>query len=314
MNTRLVADIGGTNTRIAVFDAHTSRFRGLSTFINRDYARFEQVLDTWIQSYGEDTPRQCCIAVAAAPSDDLVKMSNIDWSFSCSSLTDQFGFEHFKCINDFTAIAHALPFLDEKQKQTIYGGGGRERDKLAVIGPGTGLGGSTLELIDGVSHASVAEPGHSGLSPNCNLELELFELLLERHPDIYAELLVSGPGLQRLYRALCELSTITPNPLTPEQILKSALSGTDDQCFLALQVFCNLLGSISGDFVLANGAYGGLYLAGGIIPEMIAFLARSDVHPRFCQKGAMSAHLRQVPIHVITAKQPGLIGAAHVDI
>ncbi|MFT6892185.1 MAG: glucokinase, partial [Halioglobus sp.] len=85
-------------------------------------------------------------------------------------------------------------------------------------------------------------------------------------------------------------------------------------CVLALQTFCALLGSACGDFVLSSGAYGGLYLAGGIIPKMIDFLNESEFHSRFCQKGGMSRHLTDVPVYVITAQQPGLIGAAHVPL
>ena len=83
---------------------------------------------------------------------------------------------------------------------------------------------------------------------------------------------------------------------------------------IALQTFCALLGSACGDFVLSNGAYGGLYIAGGIVPRMIPFLEASNFLSRFQNKGAMSQHLAQVPIYVITTEQPGLIGAAYAPL
>ena len=85
-------------------------------------------------------------------------------------------------------------------------------------------------------------------------------------------------------------------------------------CVLTLRTFCALLGSVSGDFVLANGAYGGLYLAGGIVPRMIPFLRSSAFAQRFREKGAMTEHLNAVPLYVITTAQPGLIGAAHAPL
>lgn len=314
MNTRLVADVGGTNTRIALYDPESGQFRGLKTYINRDYREFEQVIDAWLNSKTEEKPEHCCIAVAAAPSDDLVSMLNINWSFSCSKLAARYGFTRFNWINDFTAIAHALPHLGPQDRHLIHPGQQSQGQKLAAVGPGTGLGGATIEFIDGKPHASAAEPGQAGLSPNSKLELELFEILLERHSNIYAELLTSGPGLQRIYSTLSEIRSSRPSIRTPLEISSGALLDEDEHCIVALQTFCALLGSVCGDFVLSNGAYGGLYLAGGIIPGMVEFLASSDFHARFCQKGGMQRHLAEVPIYVITAQQPGLIGAAHIPL
>lgn len=314
MSTRLVADVGGTNTRIALYDTELDQFRELKTYINRDYRQFEQVIDAWLNSCSEKKPEQCCIAVAALPSDDIVSMQNMDWSFSSSKLAIQYGFKSFKWINDFTAIAYSLPYLGPEDLYIVHAGTKRVDHKLAAVGPGTGLGGATVEIIAGKPYASAAEPGHNGLSPGSTLELALFAALLEDYPDIYAELLTSGPGLQRLYATLCEIRSGECTTRTPSEISKGALEEGNEECVFALQTFCALLGSVCGDFVLSNGAFGGLYLAGGIIPGMIEFLVGSDFHSRFCQKGGMKNHLAEVPIYIITANQPGLIGAAHVPI
>ncbi|MFT7264037.1 MAG: glucokinase [Halioglobus sp.] len=314
MNTRMVADVGGTNTRIALYDPKTDQFLGLKTYINRDYPEFEQIIESWLGSQKEDRPTHGCIAVAAAPSNDLVTMLNMDWSFSCSQLASRCGFTSFKWVNDFAAIAHALSHLKPQDRHLLHPGQQHQHQKWAAVGPGTGLGGATLEIADGGTHVGAAEPGYTGLSPGSKLELELFELLLSSYPTIYAELLISGPGLQRLYTALGEIHGGKVLTMSPSEIAVAAQEGTDECCVLALQTFCALLGSACGDFVLSSGAYGGLYLAGGIIPKMIDFLNESEFHSRFCQKGGMSRHLTDVPVYVITAQQPGLIGAAHVPL
>jgi glucokinase len=95
------------------------------------------------------------------------------------------------------------------------------------------------------------------------------------------------------------------------QISERAQTGSDSCCHAALELFCALLGSVCGDFVLANGAYQGLYLAGGILPRMAGFLNTSPFHSRLCAKGAMSDYLQSMPVYMITTGQPGLIGAAH---
>ena len=314
MSKRLVADVGGTNTRIALYDSAAGEFRALKTYINRDFKQFEQVIDTWLDTLDEPAPAAACIAIAAAPSDDLVTMSNMAWAFSCSQIASRFGFSNCNWINDFAAIAYALPFLEVADRQVLYAGETGNSGKLAAVGPGTGLGGATLEQLSGEYHASACEPGHMGLSPGSEFELELFRLLLSRHDNIYAELLTSGPGLQRLYEAICELHSQRPIAATPSEVSAGALKGDDACALLALELFCALLGSVCGDFVLANGAYRGLYLAGGIVPGIIPFLTASDFHRRFCDKGVMKQHLQTVPVFAITTGQPGLIGAAHAPV
>ena len=314
MNKRLVADVGGTNTRIALWDEDLSEFRALQTFVNRDYQQFEDVIAHWLDQLTEPAPETGCIAIAAVPADGRVEMSNMSWSFSQSDLAQRFGLARFNCINDFAAIAHALPFLKASDRHVLHRGQPGSNGKLAAVGPGTGLGGSSIEQLDGNFHVTACEPGHTGLSPASELEIELFRLLLTRHGSIYAELLTSGPGLQRLYDALCELRGLQPSAISPAQVSASALRGDDQQSLDALGLFCALLGSACGDFVVANGNYGGLFLAGGIVPDMIPFLEASDFHRRLCDKGAMKAHLQKLPVFVITAAQPGLIGAARAPI
>jgi len=313
-NQRLVADVGGTNTRIALYDPDVNEFRALQIFANREHDNFEHVIHSWLADLAEPTPQEACIAIAAPPSDDLVSMINMDWSFSSSQLAADFGFSSFRWINDFSAIANSIPFLGENDRYTLHAGDLRSRGKMAAVGPGTGLGGATIEDLAGKFHAGACEPGQMGLSPGSELELDLFQILSSRYDNIYAELLVSGPGLQRLYEGVCELRGASPVASTPAEISVAALAGKDSASECALQLFMALLGSICGDFVLANGAYGGLYLAGGILPGLTTQLGASDFLQRFSNKGAMQEHLAKVPVYVITTGQPGLIGAAHATL
>ena len=241
-------------------------------------------------------------------------MVNIDWSFSCSELQVRYGFKAFRWLNDFQANAHALPHLAEGDREELRAGQSAEGARLATMGPGTGLGGATLEWVDGVPRACDSEPGHTGLSPATELELEIFRLLVPRHGEIYAEFLVSGAGLERLYRVLSEIQGKAPERLTPAEVSARALAGSDPCCVQALETFCALLGSTCGDFVLSKGAYGGLYLAGGIVPRMLPFLKASNFEQRFRQKGEMGPHLDQIPLYAITTAQPGLLGAAHAPL
>jgi glucokinase len=311
---RLVADIGGTNTRLALYDPAADELRSLRTYINRDYGRFDDVIAAWLQDLPEPQPSAACLAIAAPPFGDQVSMLNIDWSFSLSGLARRFGFTRLRGINDFEGNAYALPHLGDRDLSMLHAGQPGDSTTLATVGPGTGLGGATLRRGEGNAVACASEPGHMGLSPATPLELELFRSLQPRYGEVYAELLVSGPGLLRLYNALASITGEEASPLSPEDISARAQAGQCELCSQTLNTFCALLGSVCGDFVLANGAYGGLYLAGGFLPRMIGFLKASPFMSRFRMKGKMTPHLSRVPLQVITSETLGLRGAAHAPL
>ncbi len=313
--TRLVADVGGTHTRLALFDPLTQELRAQRGYMNRDHGQFEDIIDAWLADLAEPPPKDCCLAVAAPPPfDDRVTMLNIDWSFSLHNLAERFGFSRLRCINDFEGNAYALPHLSDQNLTTLHPGTVAGKGKLATIGPGTGLGGATLDMAAAVPTACASEPGHMGLAPATELELALFGHLQARYGEVYAELLLSGPGLQRLCQSLAAIRGQEIPAFTPQEISARALADQCELCTLALNTFCALLGSISGDFVLANGAYGGLYLAGGVIPRMIEFLQASPFVRRFQAKGKMRNHLARVPLYIITGETAGLLGAAHAPL
>lgn len=323
--TRLVADVGGTNTRMAIFDPDQGELRALRIYRNHDFHRFEDVVGAWLQGLEAPAPTRACIAVAAPPGGDRVQMVNMDWSFSCRELAAAFDLEQVVWINDFVSNAYALHHLGANDCHTLRparAAGLQDRrpadrrptHRLAVVGPGTGLGGASVLRVEGRALAIAAEPGHMGLCPANAEEIALFQLLLAAHPGLYAELLVSGPGLLRLYRGLAAVRGEACVADTAEEVSRLALAAEDALCRAALDTFCALLGSVCGDFVLATGSYEGLYLAGGIIPGMIPFLEQSPFLQRLAAKGAMQDHLEQVPVRVITSPQPGLIGAAHAPL
>ena len=312
-NLRMVADVGGTNTRIALFDESSGEFQALQTYTNREYARFPDLVLTWMDDLAV-RPERGCIAIASPLDGDQVQMVNMDWSFSRRAFAEETGLATLGWINDFVGNAYALPHLAVADRVELHPGGDGLVKKLAAVGPGTGLGGATVQEMAGQWLATACEPGHAGLSPGSLEELAVFEALLGEFDNIYAELLVSGPGLLRLYRTLAAVRDATGSATTPAEVSSAALEQREPLAVDALSMFCGLLGSVCGDFVLSGGAYGGLYLAGGIVPRMIPFLDDSNFHARFCNKGALTPVLEQVPVYAITAEQPGLLGAAHAPI
>lgn len=311
---RMVADVGGTNTRLALWDVNKNSLRARRDYLNADFANFDAVIAAWMADLAEPPPTRACVAIAAPPFDDLVAMQNTTWSFSIREISHQFSFDPLRVINDFEANAYGLPHLSSDDMTTIHQGKSGGSGKLAAVGPGTGLGGAAFGLVAGQPTASACEPGHMSLAPATPMEMELFSLLMKEHSVIHAELLLSGRGLPRLYRAVATVMGDDAEDLDAPEISARALAEECDTSLLTMETFCALLGSICGDFVLAHGAYGGLYLCGGILPQMVPLLSNSTFQSRFAAKGEMQEYLQAVPIHVIISGRAGLLGAAHTPL
>lgn len=312
--TRLVADVGGTNSRLALYDPANNSLRARRDYANENYDNLTDVIAQWLEDLPEAAPTLACLAIAAPPFDDEVIMGNLDWSFSIRETAARFKFDTLRVINDFEGNAYGLVHLEDDDIETLLPGKPGGSGKLAAVGPGTGLGGATFGLVAGQPVANACEPGSMSLSPATQMELELFRLLLKDHSDIYAELLLSGPGIPLLYHSIATLMGEQAEALTAEEISQRALSGSCGLCTQTMETFCALLGSACGDFVLAQGAYGGLYLCGGILPQIRPVLSGSSFTHRFAQKGIMQKHLADVPLHLIISGRAGLLGAAHAPL
>ncbi|MCB1843030.1 MAG: glucokinase [Halioglobus sp.] len=310
----MVGDVGGTNTRLALFAEDPGELLAVASYNNRDFRGLADVIATWLEALDAPRPTAGCLAIAAPPFGDTVSMLNIDWSFSLSDLASKFGFRQLRGINDFEGIAYSLPYLGPQEAQVLRASGEAPAGKLATVGPGTGLGGATLALYGDTPVANASEPGHMGLAPATLLELELFRALLPEFGEVYAELLLSGPGLQRLHHCLGEVLGEPAPVLSPGEISALGVRGESALCTQTLELFCGLLGSVCGDYVLATGSYGGLYLAGGIVPRMVDFVGNSSFAARFDAKGQMAGYLGRVPLFAITHGNPGLLGAAHAPL
>ena len=307
MSTRLVADLGGTNVRFALYDEANDQLREIRSLGCSAHPSFGDAIAAYLSTVGIEAPGSACFAVAAVETSDRVRMTNNDWCFTHQELMSRFGFQHLKMINDFTAVALSLPRIPRTQLHALTPGLVVDSGDLLAIGPGTGLGGARLV---GGNQVVPCEPGHAGLSPGTELELEIFRLLQPQWGEIYSELLVSGPGMRRLYETLASILGESVQALNAAEISAHAMAGTDPLCQQVLEVFCALLGSAAGDFTISSGTYGGVFLAGGIVPRIIPLLEQGHFQQRFVCKGAMEERLREVPLNIVLEQHPGLIGAA----
>jgi glucokinase len=312
--TGLVGDVGGTHARFAVAKV-TGGVITLDDPVSyraADYPSGDEALSAYLAQRGPtDRPRYAVVA-AAGPIDDgaVTFTNNPAWSFSERDLAKVGGFDKARLINDFTAQALALEHLKAKDCRRI-GPAGRppKRGTTVVLGPGTGFG-AAARVDDGEARAtSTTEGGHAGFSPGDDVEVEILRRLLLRFGHVSIERVLSGPGLLNLYQALAEIRGEPTPCIAPDEITRHGLAG-EALCKLALERFCAILGSVAGDFALTYGARGGVYISGGIAPDIFDFLSASDFRRRFEAKGRMSDYLKPIPTQVVINPHSALIGAA----
>lgn len=310
---RLLADVGGTNARFAWQAGPGATIEQPITLPCAGYATLEAALRDYLARCERPGPREAAIAIANPVCGDRVQMTNHHWSFSIGALRQALGFTRLQVLNDFTALALALPALPAEALRQLGGGAARADAAIALIGPGTGLGVSGL-LPDGRGGwvPLRGEGGHVSLAPDNAREQQVVAALARRHGHASAERAVSGQGLVDIHRALCEADGLTPpEGWSGAEVSQAALAGSDARCVEALRMFCAFLGSVAGNLALTLGAQGGVYLGGGIVPRLGPWFERSPFRARFEAKGRFRAYLAAIPVFVIeAAHSPALLGAA----
>jgi glucokinase len=311
---RLLGDVGGTNARWAWQAAPGQALSHVSTLAAREHASIGDCIDVYLQQHALPRPRDVAFGIATAVTSDRVTMTNHPWSFSIEALRTRLGATRVRVLNDFEALAHAVPVLQAADLRAVGGGAAVPGAALAVIGPGTGLGVSGL-VSDGSGGWRViaGEGGHVTLAASTTRESSLLAVMRERFGHVSAERALSGPGLVNLYEAACVLDGETPAALEPAQVLTRSQPGAaehDAQCEEALKTFAALLGTVAGNLALTLGARGGVFIGGGIVPRLGERFAALPFRSRFDDKGRFRPYVEAVPVWVITAPAPALLGAA----
>lgn len=314
MDHSLVADIGGTNARIGLVTDDGNEIYGIEQYSNRDFPDLESLIRHYLQqAVCCGSPKKASFAVASPILGDDIKFTNNTWSFHIPTLRTALALESLHVMNDFEAIARSLPFLRKNDLAPLAGGRGSAvaNQTMAVLGPGTGLGtGAAVPNGRGGFVPLPSEGGHTAFAPQDAKELFIREALATTLGFVCNEDLVSGQGLENIYRVLAERDSRGEAILSAKTITDRALIEQDPLALESLSTFCAILGSVAGDHALTMGARGGVYLAGGILPRFLEFLDKSSFRRRFEAKGQYASYLAAIPTYVIIGIQPGLIGAA----
>lgn len=317
----LAGDIGGTNTRLAVFELQGSVLAPIweDTFASREHADLETIVRKFRSTHVQKIT-QACFGVAGPVKHGRCEATNLPWVVDAQVLGNELGLATVGLINDLEANALGIAVLKPSDFATLNSGEVDAEGNAALISAGTGLGEAGL-FWNGQQYRPIAsEGGHSDFAPKSELEIDLLRHLLARFERVSWERVLSGPGLYNLYGFFRDTGRAAePTWLAeelhhqdpPSVITQAALAGRSTLCELALDLFISLYGAEAGNLALSMKATGGLFVGGGIAPKIIERLKDSTAFmDAFMAKGRMRSLLEAIPVQVILNDKTALLGAA----
>jgi len=335
----LAGDIGGTNTRLAIYDAPSSDVRGLKPLFEKTYpsaahagldAIAEQFLAEARGQLGASTAiGAACCGIAGPIENNICRATNLPWVVDGNALSSRLAIPRFQLVNDFQAAALGVTAVGAGDLVHLGGDPPVANGPVAVLGAGTGLGQAFLFWSPTENRYRVvsSEGGHVDLAARTPLEHGLVQFLTRKYGRVSAERVLSGKGLVDVFTFLTEEPACRPL-LSPETaavlaapeprrdlaatISERALAGTDPVCEMALALFCSVLGATAGNLALMVLATGGVFVAGGIAPRILPYLQRGVFREAFDRKGRLHTLVERIPVYIVTHAQPGLLGAAKI--
>ena len=336
----LAGDIGGTNTRLAIYAvAGDPRRPSLNQLFERTYpsaahASLDVIAETFLAEAaatvgsGVDV-NSACFGIAGPIENNMCRATNLPWVVDGRALSARLGIARVTLVNDFYAAALGVTAVTPADLAPLGGGPSVAQGPVAVLGAGTGLGQAFLfwSPVENRYQVVASEGGHVDLAARTPLEQGLVQFLTVKYGRVSCERVLSGQGLVDVFLFLAEepacrslirtetstvLGAATPGHDPAAAISQRALAGTDPICEMALAIFCSVLGAVAGNLALTVLATGGVFVAGGIAPRILAFLQRGQFREAFDRKGRLHTLVERIPAYVVTHPQPGLLGAATV--
>ena len=294
----LLGDIGATNARLALLSDGV--LGPISWFAVADFPRFTDAVATFLDGHGRQlSVPEALLAVAGPVAENCCVLTNCPWTIDAPELRAAFSFARVHICNDFQATALSLPHLTAGDLYPLGGGKAVPEAPMAVLGPGTGLGIACFVPGSQSSVVVASEGGHATMAATSRREDAIIDYLRHEFGHVSAERVVSGGGLENLYRAVVALDGIDAPKRSAAEITKAALDGDCPTARATLDLFCAMLGTVAGNAALMYGARGGVYIAGGVAPRITEFMARSQFRARFEQKGRFRTYLEAIPSSVV---------------
>lgn len=313
----IAADVGGTNTRLGLFEPASPRPRRVASraYDTGHFTSFRQIISLFLDELGAPVIHAAAVGVAGPIVRQRARLTNVDWDVSAEDIASQLGVSRVRLLNDLEAMAWSVEVLEPNELETLQHGIPDSEGNAVVIAAGTGLGEAYLPRIGGRLRVLASEAGHADFAARTDRELALVRSLRETFGRASIEHVLSGPGFRNLYRfthrdARCAGVPDSASDVTAARISGSGLAGTCLRCVEVLQMFAEALGAEAGNLGLRGTATAGVYIGGGIAPRILPALRSTDFISAFLDKAPMGDLVARMPVHVILNAEAGLLGAA----
>ena len=315
----LAGDIGGTNTRLGLFEPMRPRprQRAIQVFATLEFPDLASMIAAFLEAGSIDraTIDRACFGVAGPVVDDSAQLTNVPWRIDGRAVAKAFGLKRVRVVNDLVAMGHAVPVLEDAELHTLHRGDPIQDGNVLLLAAGTGLGITLLHTVDERIIPSPSEGGHADYAARTEGEIALLHDLTARFGRAEVESVVSGKGLVNIYRVVhrgrpCAAAIDIVDADAPADISKAALARRCDGCIEVLEFFVESYGAAAGNLALAMLATGGVYVGGGIAPKILPALETGTFLKAFRAKSPFESMLTKMPIKVILNEETGLLGAA----
>ncbi len=316
----LAGDIGGTSTRLAIFDHAGKSFNPAAeqSYPSREHSDLKEIVNKFFTAHSR--PVDCaCFGIAGPVKHGRVEATNLPWIVDAEELAGEMGLSAVGLINDLEANAWGVAALEEKDFIVLNEGAPDAVGNAAIISAGTGLGEAGLYWDGKQHHPFACEGGHADFAPSSELEAELLRYLWTRFEHVSYERVLSGPGLHNIYQFLRDTGRgEEPAWLRDKMrgsdpsvaISEAALKGTSELCVKALDLFVSVHGAEAGNLALKVMATSGVFVGGGIAPKILPKLKDRTFMDAFTAKGRFKTFLEAIPVRVILNEKTPLLGAA----
>lgn len=308
----LAADIGGTSTRLLLKDGTDTVAE--QDFPSQNYADLDTILQHFLKAHADVHPEAACLAVAGPVRHGRARVTNLPWVVHETEISEAFAIPRVRIINDFEAIGYGLANLEPSDFHQLQVGLPEATGTRALIGAGTGLGVAIVTRCGDRWQVLPGEGGHVDFAPRNATQQALLDYLLEQSARVSVEMLLSGPGLERIYEFVCFQHDIDPDSArrSAASISSTALMGMDPLAVKTLELFVEIYGAQAGNLALISLATGGVFIAGGIAPKILSLLDSERFLNAFCDKPPMHELLGSMPVRVVLNTRCGLLGAVQV--
>ena len=315
----LAGDVGGTKTLLGFYDPGTTRpiARDTRRFATLDYPNLGAMIAEFIDAFpAARTIASAAFGVAGPVRGTVSALTNVPWRVDAAELANRFSIPRVRLLNDVEAMGYAVAVLTPDELTVLQVGRSSADGNAALIAPGTGCGVATLHRVGGRFVPIASEAGHADFAARTPREVRLLEALTARFGRASYEHVLSGPGLTYIHEMthdgeLCgAVSNDRSGPDLPAAITAAALAGQCARCAETLDLFVGALGAEAGNHGLRSMATAGVFIGGGIAPRVLPALRSATFLDAFRAKAPMERLVTEMPVAVIGAEHPALLGAA----